>query len=170
MPRRTKKPRIRRAAKWAGLVVCTATALTWLSSPFWFVRRLHTAYGGSLGGMTIYDTGVSVGIVWLHWAETSSRGMYTQQRTMVGWVSPPMPRTLRWLPEWHQGGTTKTNNLFLALPLWMPLLASAIPTAWLWRRDARTRPGHCPCGYLTGLAPATPCPECGTQPRSGNSQ
>jgi predicted amidophosphoribosyltransferase len=48
-------------------------------------------------------------------------------------------------------------------PLWMPFAMVGIPTAYLWWRDRRTPPGHCPkCGYnLTGNVSGI-CPECGT--------
>lgn len=54
------------------------------------------------------------------------------------------------------------------LPLWIPLLLTAIPTAWLWHRDrGRIRPGFCThCGYdLTGNTSGV-CPECGCGPIS----
>jgi predicted RNA-binding Zn-ribbon protein involved in translation (DUF1610 family) len=52
---------------------------------------------------------------------------------------------------------------WVVFPLWMPFLAVAIPTAFLWHRDRRRiPPGHCQaCGYdLTGNVSGK-CPECG---------
>ena len=63
------------------------------------------------------------------------------------------------------------GGIWIGLPLWLLLLLTAIPTAWLWHRDRRrVRPGCClRCGYdLTGNTsgvcsecglPATPAPE-----------
>lgn len=51
------------------------------------------------------------------------------------------------------------------LPLWIPLLLSAVPTVWLWMRVRQTARGLCrTCGYdLRGLNEAiSRCPECGT--------
>ena len=53
------------------------------------------------------------------------------------------------------------------LPLWIPFLLIALPTAWLWHRDRRRiRPGCClRCGYdLTGNTSGV-CPECGEKAR-----
>ncbi len=52
----------------------------------------------------------------------------------------------------------------VTLPFWMPLLAIALPTVWLWRRDSRHPPGHCrKCGYdLTGNVTGV-CSECGVK-------
>src|SRR5258706_15768265 len=54
----------------------------------------------------------------------------------------------------------------LAVPLWVPLVLVAAPTACAWHRCRRHAPGHCPtCGYdLVGIA-AGVCPECGTAVR-----
>jgi len=52
---------------------------------------------------------------------------------------------------------------YVWVALWLPLLLTAIPTAWLWHRDRRRiRPGCClRCGYdLTGNTSGV-CPECG---------
>jgi len=55
----------------------------------------------------------------------------------------------------------------LAIPFWLPLLLTAIPTAWLWHRDRSVfscLPDHLfcrGCGYdLTGNTSGV-CPECG---------
>ena len=53
------------------------------------------------------------------------------------------------------------------IPLWLPFILIALPTALLWHRDRKPKrypPGHCKtCGYdLTGNESGT-CPECGTE-------
>jgi hypothetical protein len=50
----------------------------------------------------------------------------------------------------------------ILLPLWIPFLLVALPTAFLWRRTRRVPPGHChKCRYdLTGNTTGI-CPECG---------
>lgn len=56
------------------------------------------------------------------------------------------------------------------LPLWIPFMCAAIPTALLWRVELRVRRrarrGLCPaCGYERhGLATDAACPECGSKP------
>ena len=50
------------------------------------------------------------------------------------------------------------------VPLWLPLLLVAVPTALLWWRDRRIPPGCCrECAYdLTGNISGV-CPECGRE-------
>ena len=50
------------------------------------------------------------------------------------------------------------------IPLWIPLIAFAIPTAIIWYRDRRRPKGGChTCDYdLTGNVSGV-CPECGTE-------
>lgn len=63
------------------------------------------------------------------------------------------------------------------IPLWMPLVVTAVPAAFAIRGEVRRRRanrlGACPkCGYSRlGLELAAPCPECGvgTQPHLAKS-
>ncbi|CAG1003492.1 hypothetical protein PHYC_03070 [Phycisphaerales bacterium] len=61
------------------------------------------------------------------------------------------------------GGAGSTYRAHI--PLWCPTLLFATPAVLLWRSYLRARrvTNPCPkCNYpLTGLAPGSPCPECG---------
>jgi len=69
-------------------------------------------------------------------------------------------RGIGWPKAYHIRGF----GWLLHISLWLPLVAIAIPTAFLFYRDRRCiPPGHCrKCGYdLTGNVSGI-CPECGT--------
>ncbi len=72
---------------------------------------------------------------------------------------------MRW---WFEAGTWDYGRVFyFYIPLWVPVFFSLVATAFAWRTDSRhfrrARSGLCvACGYdRTGLAPESPCPECG---------
>ena len=90
-----------------------------------------------------------------------------QQQAATGWefASYPTQDGLRWW-RWNWRAAT-TEGWMTAFPLWCPLLVCAMPVIAAWRLDIlarrRERVGACPtCHYsLAGLAPNSPCPECG---------
>jgi hypothetical protein len=76
-------------------------------------------------------------------------------------------------PEWPFLPRFNTKSSTGAtIPLYAPLLAAALPAAILIYIEAslrrRSRIGYCPtCGYdCRGLAPNSPCPECGSATRA----
>ncbi len=153
-----RRSRLLRVAKWVGVVFCLgivliAVASVWIRALIGFRYGYVSAYFGN------------VGVVWVA-AENEKRdvfvtGLELRKNTPRGFrLSLPTVR------RWPVSTTWGTQHRWIAvLPLWLLLLVIATPTAFLWWRDRRPLPGHCPCGYdMTGNVSGT-CPECGVEVR-----
>lgn len=158
----TRRERLGRAAKWAGMVVCLLVGLAWpLSIPWawgwWDYRdgKRINWIGFAQGGASIIVTTNAN----RRWGVPRSWGWYAgSSQDNVGGIE--------WLPR---GGRYAPSVFFVHAPGWLCLATVAVPTAWLWWRDRRTRPGHCACGYdLAGLGAGALCPECGRS-RAGDA-
>ena len=152
MKHRHRKRRLRRIAKWAGVVVSSILLGVTVASCF-FVVDYRTG-GGSHNRRSI---GVFAGSILFFRAPFLSN--------VPGWDGVWHFDLRR--PDWRPlefGWKVSGNGYWIVLPLWVPFSIVALPTAWLWWRDHRRRPGHCrKCGYdLTGLTGGR-CPECGTE-------
>jgi hypothetical protein len=147
---------IRRVLKWGGLGLSLVILGAWTASSFW-------CFGYELCGP---GWGYRLSI---------SDGHITCGRRLLVATAVPFP------PGWyifHHRLNLKWSATFsfvpalqsMSLPLWMPLVLVAVPTAVLWWRDRRrVPPGHCQrCGYdLTGNTSGI-CPECGSSvPKAG---
>jgi hypothetical protein len=141
--------------KWAGLVLCLLIMTAWIASGRWGVYLYVNRYlnlGYPLRCVSLLDGGV---YYWeIPFISVNESGIHMQS-SFFGWHS-------RWIP--HLRPSTPTSQYEVFIPLWIPFLPVAIPTAILWWRDRRRciPPGHCrKCGYnLTGNVSGV-CPECG---------
>jgi hypothetical protein len=152
MNRHTRRARVRRAAKWAGVVVCAVIAAAWVVSLWRYFGYKHVL-------SSEYSCHVIAGRLFL--------GYWQSVRLPSQWEFRAHDLQIQWWAEWGRafGAGTGLWSRWFALPLWMPFVAVALPTAWVFWRDRRLRPGHCACGYdLAGLAAGAPCPECGAAP------
>src|SRR5262245_55434305 len=143
------RPRLRKTAKWAGVVVCAVIA---------------AAYGLRLGFIVYYYTGEDTR-TFVHLAAVS-RGAFVYSSNLA----PPATGAPRitcslatnrydppwWTPRWQWDDPRSVlPRVLLVVPLWIPFLLFAFPTALLWRRDhiltraiKRARAGRCPkCNY-----------------------
>ena len=145
-------PRLRKSIKWAGAAAVLLLLSTWLVSGWWcLTRQWPSGRWAAVGFGQLF-----IGRVHAPTLNALPPGWWTG-RTGVTTT-----------PQWHWWLTRKPTgpNAFTAIPLWPALPALTLLTAAAWRQDAqaraRSRPGHCPCGYsLAGLTPGQPCPECG---------
>jgi len=149
-------PRIRKTIKWGGLVISAALlSLTiWTSGWDHAWSRVEATHMSTLG--------VGEGIAYFRSFKlgpglTDPDGSSFSQSLRVD------PRNIKWWVRSNRG----VYDRLIEVPLWTPALASHIASALAWRLDTlarrREKHGACPsCGYdRAGLAPSSPCPECG---------
>lgn len=140
IPRR----RIRRVLKWGGLGLSLVIAMAWLVSLRWSLHRRDLLYGGQ--GVTY---GFGEGCLGVEYEESP---IFVDGQRKSGPLVPGVCRAgihttsrCRWTPVRLRA----LNWCTVIVPLWIPFLLVALPTAVLfWRYRRRVPPGHCPhCGY-----------------------
>ncbi|MFN0133683.1 MAG: hypothetical protein ACKVW3_14290 [Phycisphaerales bacterium] len=141
-------------ARWVGLALACVLFVAWGASAW--MRVTHWRWG------TIFrlDAGV------LRLTTTlidDPAGRLTTERIPPSWQweRRSEPWSLQWLPRtsvWS-GGAGRWH--VLSLPLWIPLVLVAVPTAWGFVVSRRPKRGQCPkCRYEVGESGGQ-CPECG---------
>ena len=146
--RRTLPPsRSRRIAKWTGLAVCVVIVALWAVS-----TRVTLGYLGRNILFGILRGGTRVALYDQTWFDEVEWGWYAESYSGFTLGDAIGLRHMR-----GQGFVS------VSIPLWVPFLFLAIPTAILWHRDRRTlKPGCCrTCGYDLRASKKV-CPECGT--------
>lgn len=140
--------------KWVGTVVYVLiTALTGLSV------LLEVIWGptSSVFGVVLSKGSVYIGYDWGGWYQWVPEGFE------VAWASSDRFPFI-WEQDWWPLAVPLSSSCsFLIIPLWIPALLTAVPTAFFWWIDRhRFAAGHCQeCGYnLTGNVSGR-CPECG---------
>ena len=133
------RSRLRQLLKWAGVGLCLVIGTSWVLGLSWKVR-----YYGGMWGFELNHSLIG------GWTSTMS---FPKK-----WVVEAAAGRQQWWPQSVKLGPVSG----IYVPLWMLLLAIAIPTAVLFWRARRPLPGHCrKCGYdLTGNVSGV-CPECG---------
>ena len=149
-----RRSRIRFVAKWTGFATLVGLACVWCSSAFALLSYRSNDYDVIVCGGTISFSRRAVPFSHLR-GPSKKRFMLTKGRYPLDWT----PRIEREYLDCFR--SIKSNIVYI--PLWIPFLAVAIPTTFLFWRDRRHRFGCCQhCGYnLTGNTSGN-CPECGT--------
>lgn len=169
-----KLPRLitRRQAKWAGICasVCLATAMI---ASYWHMPNYY--WTGAKSEIK-WVAGIGPGVVSVARCEITELNLATHAD---GWdfdigrarlsafrswkiFFPPLPHPSGWRPTYKFVGQSFGDWQRVSIPLWIPLVLIAVPTAWLWYIDSRPKPWQCAnCRYdLRGLERGV-CPECG---------
>ncbi len=157
---------LRQVGKWAGLGVCLVVLGVGV------VSSTH-ARATTLCDRSWVEGVAANGAIVLFW-ESCGEPPEPQSYHIFG--HPPINRRQAgrllefWFTDWSRGSGTRLPRIdcdtaggLIIMPLWIPFVVVALPTAMLWWRDRRrTPPGHCrTCGYnLTGNVSGV-CPECG---------
>src|SRR5262249_31688217 len=154
--------RVRRVAKWAGLVSSCSIATAWMLTTPAVLERPLQAYGQSgrvfaavtYGRFTLnLESRYLKSTLPKDWGviRADDRLLQPPARISYGLILPASSSDRFWTD--------------ISIPLWLPLLIVAMPTAFFWYRDRRRPPpGHCPkCGYNLTFNESGCCPECGTE-------
>ncbi len=137
--------------KWAGLVVCGLVLLAWTGSTIWQFGRLCEDS----------EWRIQDGCVAASWPRWTGHAPQWRLRLTTGFVEGRVGLELPAFSRFDLSANTYSTTV--TIPLWLPFLLVALPTAFMFYRDRkRIPPGHCStCAYnLTGAAHER-CPECG---------
>jgi hypothetical protein len=152
--------RLRRVAKWVGTVLSAIILVAWaLTVPTISDRQLLIRRTDSLGSYALVDGTFE----WAHFSSTSRSTSPVWNLTWgpcIGLLGTRVPYGIG-LPSID----SVPAAIVIVLPLWVPLIFVAGPTAFLWYRERRRRfpSGHCQlCGYNLKGNQSGVCPECGS--------
>ena len=186
--RRLRRLVTRRRVKWAGTILCSLVLGVYIASAWyeagWVIsrpqRRVYIGIGqGGLRFEVIdFDAPLRYESFPIRQVYTWTEESFLIRQVYNPWIelwprwvmqrrgNPPISPGLRSMLS-RPGSPTFTWS-YATVPLWIPLLLIAIPTAWLWYTDRRAKPWQCAtCRYdLRGLD-AGVCPECGTTTERG---
>ncbi|MCL4196592.1 MAG: hypothetical protein KJZ69_03795 [Phycisphaerales bacterium] len=143
---------LRSTCKWSGAVLTGLLVAMWIASVWW----------GCGGGLTpSLGGGIGSGRINVMWTEPF-KITPLQLRTRGPARHSPM-HYWTFHGWWRRSRSDGLRDTAIYIPIWTVVLLTAVPTAWIWRRDQPLAPGRCEkCGYdLRGAAHAA-CPECGT--------
>lgn len=138
--------RIRRFAKYVGLVLCAVILVLWLKSRWQSWGVWYVSSRGHRSTALLEKGRIEVLV-----------DVRASSRDPEGWTWYQLESDApEWVWSFHWEGS------FVVCPLWIPFFLVAIPTIALWYVDRRPRSGRCPeCRYdLTGNT-TNVCPECG---------
>ncbi len=162
--------RVWRVGKWVGLSSSFVVAMGWVVGQFWFFgyrSKTGSELGLGNGKVRVVDLVGPAGELskFLNWSGASME---------AGWWHARRPnslarstRTSRWtfFFETYPLGRAypRSSRRLFTIPLWIPFVLVAVPTAFLWYRDLRRIPtGNCQrCGYDLNRNESGRCPECG---------
>jgi hypothetical protein len=161
--RSMKLPRLitRRRVKWVGVALCLLVLGVYVNSN-WYAVAVSKS-----GTQTTAQARINFGRLTYEWVKTTEPGFTPRAYFHYG-RQFGSGIVLGFEGHWHRKPNGPIESaLLITIPLWLPLLLIAAPTAWLWRTDRRAKPWQCAnCRYdLRGLASQsqpTTCPECGT--------
>lgn len=153
-----------RFAPWLATTISISLLAIWIAAGF----RTNLSSGGFFMNNPHRDFALSAGC--LHWFEPEPLSPDIRVHDsyyIVGSATPPTFNPGLILPKTQYVPGLGRITL---IPLWLPFLLYAIPTALLWRRNRRPGPDDCQnCGYnMTGNVSGK-CPECGTPLKSAAS-
>ena len=146
------RSRVRRIAKWTGVVVCGGIGVAWGVSLLWPCCYGYQWRSGSSTALFLQDGRIGVArvdsSVSFPSGFTLANSLTINRGWRLAWIAPISRRT--WATVVHG-------------PLWPLLFSIALPTTYLFYRDRRPPLGQCKrCRYdLTGNVSEV-CPECGT--------
>jgi hypothetical protein len=129
---------------WTGLAVCALLLIVDVTSVWW-----EASWVSRQRDRVVFVGGGRILAVWIGY-----------ELLEPGWNVRARSQDIQWWPGIYTNPGDPST--LVEIPLWIPLVAVAIPTGLLWRRNRRPSPRYCPsCRYnLTGNVSGV-CPECG---------